>query len=165
MKRVNNRGSRRGNKAGGKRKNANVWADKQYYKLISRNRVPFVRYAGAGCGLISSKWCNRPWRVTLQYQFDPANGPSVPRNCKQTYSKGVGGRPSFRSFDRHELVTRMDWLTFSPLPPSCYYLNNALFHPFDDTSSYSSNVFERRESSTSSSTRYTCVKLVVDSRG
>lgn len=67
---------------------ANVWADKQYYKLISRNRVPFVRYGGAGRGLISSKWCNRPWPVTLQYQFDPANGPSVPRNCKQTYSKG-----------------------------------------------------------------------------
>lgn len=72
---------------------ANVWADKQYYKLISRNRVPFVRYGGAGRGLISSKWCNRPWPVTLQYQFDPANGPSVPRNCKQTYSKGE--RPSF----------------------------------------------------------------------
>lgn len=101
---------------------ANVWADKQYYKLISRNRVPFVRYGGAGRGLISSKWCNRPWPVTLQYQFDPANGPSVPRNCKQTYSKGEK-RP-----DRF-VVTRTRYSNglvnlLVTLHPS-YYLNNA----------------------------------------
>lgn len=33
---------------------ANVWADKQYYKLISRNRVPFVRYERRG-------QAGRPW--------------------------------------------------------------------------------------------------------
>lgn len=104
---------------------ANVCADKQYYKLISRNRVPFVRYGGAGRGLISSKWCNRPWPVTLQYQFDPANGPSVPRNCKQTYSKGEK-RPS--RFDRF-VVTRTRYSNglvnlLVTLYPS-YYLNNA----------------------------------------
>lgn len=37
---------------------ANVWADKQYYKLISRNRVPFVRYERRGQ---AGRQAGRPW--------------------------------------------------------------------------------------------------------
>lgn len=59
----------------------------------------------------------------------------------------------------------MDWLTFSSpplpsLPPSCYYLNNAFFASLQRYILLSSNVFERRKSSTSSSTRYNMRSIV-----
>lgn len=118
--------------------------------------MPFVRYAGAGCGLISSKWCNRPWRVTLQYQFDPVHRfrGIVNRRIRR------GRRAALVSIitNSNGLVNLL--VTSSPLPPSCYYLNSAFFASLQRYILLSSNVFERRKSSTSSSTRYNMRSIV-----